>query len=192
MVQSDTVASDPDYSRRFVHERLEASDWRRFYGIITKPKQLLYVPTPLESVVAMLTLGGADPATELVDLGAGDGRVPIIAAREFGASGVGYELRRDLYHRFVANIAHFSVEERVRAMNENFFTAPLYRADLVTCYLCEDLLARVAGTLRSAAAHPERENPLRVVSYAYPIPELAPEATVEVARFGTTLYRYRL
>ena len=137
----------------------------------------------------MLELAELKPGELLIDLGAGDGRIPIIAAREYGAHTIGYELRPELYKRFLSNIEIFGVQAAVTAHNSDFFAAPIAQADVITCYLCEDLLERVVEKLNS---EPPQNPSRRVVSYAYPLPHQTPRSTHTVEPFGTTTFLYVL
>ena len=98
-----------------------------------------FVPTPLATVRQILQLGELQPGELLYDLGCGDGRFPIIAAREFDARGVGVELRPSLI---------FEAEERLgeaetlcgRKLDVKFILGdmmdvPIQDAEVVVCYL---------------------------------------------------------
>src|SRR5580765_1998431 len=72
-----------------------------------------FLPTPQNVVEAMLTLAHVTPADVVFDLGSGDGRIPITAARKFGARGVGVEIDAGLVRQARENAARAGVSDRV-------------------------------------------------------------------------------
>src|SRR5690242_17220131 len=102
----------------------------------TKPSGLdiHYVPTPTEVVNAMLDLANVGPNDVVYDLGSGDGRIVIEAARR-GARGVGVELDPQLIKDSNRNASRAKVTDRVRFTQEDIFKANLSDATVVTLYL---------------------------------------------------------
>lgn len=101
----------------------------------TKPRGAPWVTTPMASVRKMLELAQVTPEDLVYDLGCGDGRVLIVAAREFGARAVGIELDplRYLWCQFV--IAILGLRGQVRVIHGDFFKQDLSRADVVILFL---------------------------------------------------------
>jgi hypothetical protein len=140
-----------------------------------------YVVTPEPIVLEMLRLAGVGAHDVVYDLGSGDGRVVIAAAREFGARGVGVEIdprlvgeSRDL--AFVTGVAH-----RTRFLVDDLFRVDLTPATVVTLYLGEELNRRLRGRLLG-----ELTPGTRVVSHAFSMGDWPPDATRRVQ--GRTLY----
>jgi cyclopropane fatty-acyl-phospholipid synthase-like methyltransferase len=81
-----------------------------------------FEPTPMPVVRAMLELAGVGPEDVVYDLGSGDGRIPIAAAREFGARGVGIEIDPALVAEARANAREAGVADRVTFHLGDMFT----------------------------------------------------------------------
>lgn len=94
-----------------------------------------YDPSPPRVVHAMLGLAGVTAADVVYDLGSGDGRVPIAAARDHGARGVGIEIDPALVARARANAARAGVADRVTFREEDLFKADIRDATVVTLFL---------------------------------------------------------
>jgi tRNA A58 N-methylase Trm61 len=96
---------------------------------------IYYEPSPSEVVGAMLTLAGVTSRDTVYDLGSGDGRIPIAAARDFGARGVGIELDPRLVAVARANAQAAGMGDRVRFETGDIFKADLTEATVVTLFL---------------------------------------------------------
>jgi hypothetical protein len=83
------------------------------------------------------------PQDELVDLGAGDGKIPIAAARQFGARAWGIEYNKDLAALAQRNAQRAGVAERVRIVHGDIFKEDFSKATVVTMYLLEELNAQL-------------------------------------------------
>lgn len=94
-----------------------------------------YVPTPPEVVDEMLRLGDPAPGDTLYDLGSGDGRIVIAAARRWGTTGVGVELDSGRVATAREKAAEAGVDGQVRFVRGDLFEADLRPADVVTLYL---------------------------------------------------------
>lgn len=113
-----------------------------------------YVPTPQKVVDAMLAIGNAGPQDYLIDLGSGDGRIIITAAKRLGARGFGVEIDPRLV-KFANQLAREQgVADRARFFEQDLFKTDLTKASLITMYLLPDvnielrprLLALTPGT----------------------------------------------
>src|SRR5215471_4579810 len=137
---------------------------------------VIYVPTPQNVVDAMLQLADVKPTDVVYDLGSGDGRIVITAAKQYGARGVGVEIDPQLVRRATENAAAAGVADRVSFVNQNLFTTDLSEANVVTLYLLQSindrLRPRLVRDLKPGA---------RVVSHVFNMgPEWPPQKTVEL------------
>jgi len=89
------------------------------------------VRTPPPIVRAMLDLAGVTPDDVVYDLGSGDGRIVIAAAREFGARGVGIEIDPSLVAQSRATIRRLGLDERVRIVEQDLLEADLREGTVV-------------------------------------------------------------
>ncbi|MEQ1908386.1 MAG: methyltransferase domain-containing protein [Vicinamibacterales bacterium] len=125
---------------------------RRFalqQATVSKPLDVIYVPTPDSVVKAMLDTAKVGPGDVVYDLGSGDGRIPIAAVRDFGAArGVGIELDPQRLAEARANAIAAGVNERVEFVQQDLFEADLSRATVIAMYLLPAINARLLPTLR--------------------------------------------
>ena len=91
-----------------------------------------FVQTPVEVAKKIIQLAELKPGQKLFDLGAGDGRLVIMAAQETEASSVGVEMRDDLVERARTEIKKLDLEGRVSMIHDDFFNVDLSEADVVT------------------------------------------------------------
>jgi len=154
-----------------------------------------YVPTPAGIVEKMLELAAVRAGDVVYDLGSGDGRLVIEAARR-GARGVGIEREARLVELANANAAKAGVAERVRFAQDDLFNVNVADATVLTLYLLPRLLVQLAPKLRA-----ELKPGARVVSHDYPFEAWTPERLLtfeddeKLYNMGvgsTALYLYRL
>ena len=128
-----------------------------------------WLPMPVSSARRMLQLAAVRPGETVYDLGSGDGRVLIVAAREFGARAVGVEIEpiRALIARLTLRL--FGVHHAARIVRSNFFEVDLRSADVVTLYLLSNTNARLVPKLRR-----ELKPGARIVTLAFPMPGWEP------------------
>ena len=145
-----------------------------------------FVQTPVEVAKKMIELAALKRGQLLFDLGAGDGRLVIMAAQETDASGVGVEIRDDLVERARSEIKRLSLGERVRMIHGDFFNVDLKDADAVTLYLTtsgnERLRPKLEGELRKGA---------KVISHDFKIGNWKP-SLVYNELLGHTIYAYTI
>lgn len=98
-----------------------------------------YVPTPQSTVDRMLELAKVGPDDLVIDLGSGDGRIPITAAKRFGARGVGIEIEGDLIAKSRFDARWEGVSDRVTFKAEDLFETDLRPATVLTLYLFREL-----------------------------------------------------
>ena len=123
-----------------------------------------FVATPLPVVKQMLTLAEVKPSEIIYDLGCGDGRVVIMAAQDFGAQGVGVEMREDLAKQAMGKVSELALEGRVKIVHGDMFKVDLSQANVVTLYLTTSANDKVKPKLEA-----ELKPGTRVVSHDYEI-----------------------
>ena len=110
-------------------------------------KDVMWLPTSDDLVLKMLDAAKVGPQDDLVDLGAGDGKIPIAAARQFGARAWGIEYNKDLAALAQRNAQRAGVAERVRIVHGDIFKEDFSKATVVTMYLLEELNAQLRPTI---------------------------------------------
>lgn len=135
---------------------------------------LLYLPTPHHVVAAMLRLAGVSQADVVYDLGSGDGRIPIAAARDFGARGVGLELDSSLIEAARCNARTAGLEKQVEFRRQDLFRADLGEATVVTLFLFPDMNRQLAPKLRA-----ELRPGARIVSHRFGLGDWPPDREIE-------------
>lgn len=137
---------------------------------------VVYVPTPVEVVEAMLKVAKAGKGDVLYDLGSGDGRIPIMAVEKYGVSrAVGIEINPERIAEAEANRAKASVGDRVRFLNEDLFEAKISDATVVTLYLLNSLNLKLLPKLLE-----DLKPGTRVVSHAFDMGSWKPQQTLKV------------
>lgn len=94
-----------------------------------------YVPMPDNLVMALLNMAQVTARDVVYDLGSGDGRIPIAAAKLFGARAIGIEIEPNLIRRSNDALAKSGVAERVTFLNQDLFESDISRATVVTLFL---------------------------------------------------------
>jgi SAM-dependent methyltransferase len=126
-----------------------------------------WVPTRLRTVRKMLDLAEVGPGDRVYDLGCGDGRTIVTAARRYGARAVGIEIDPLRYVWCQTLITVLGLRDRVRVVYGDFFAQDLSQADVVTCYLLDSTNLKLQKKLLSELAPNAR-----VVSHMFAFPEL--------------------
>ena len=134
-----------------------------------------YSPTPHHVVDAMLRLAEVGAHDVVVDLGSGDGRIVIAAARDYGARAVGIEIVPELLALGERAAARAGVAGRVRFVRQDIFQADLSQATVVTLYLSEEVNARLRPKLVR-----ELRQGARIVSYRVDMEDWRPDRQVRV------------
>lgn len=134
-----------------------------------------FVVTPMNVVEAMLEIAKVGPNDFLIDLGSGDGRIVIAAARKRGARGLGVELDGSLVNDAQREAARQGVKDRVDFRAENLFLTDLDRATVLTTYLFPrvnvELRPRIFAQMKPGS---------RVVSHEFDFGNWKPDAQVAV------------
>src|SRR5678816_4778910 len=132
----------------------------------------------------MLDLAQVKRTDVVYDLGSGDGRIVITAARKYGARGVGIEMDPALVKNARENAAAAGVANRVRFVTADLFTADLRPATVVTLYLLQSINERLRPKLVR-----ELKPGTRVVSHVFNMgPEWPPEKVIDVDRSRVFLW----
>ena len=144
-----------------------------------------YVSTPAPVVDEMLRLARVGAADMVYDLGCGDGRIVIAAAREFGAHGVGIDIDPRRIDEANAAARAAGVGARVRFAVQDLFKTDFSEASVVTLYLFPELNARLAPKLRA-----ELRPGARIVSHQFLMGDWPPDtrSTLMVGTMDHTVY----
>ena len=135
-----------------------------------------YVPTPMNVVDAMLDIAKVGPDDFLIDLGSGDGRIVITAARKYGARGFGVDLDGALVSQARRDAERQGVRDRADFYARNLFITDIDQASVLTAYL----LPQVNLELRPRLFR-ELKPGTRVVSHDFDFGKWQPDAHVRVA-----------
>jgi len=151
------------------------------------PKDVRYEPTPYPTVRAMLELARVGPNDVVYDLGSGDGRIVIMAAKDFGARGVGVDIDSDLVKQARTNARKTGVEGKVTFVEGDMYQADLRQATVVTLFLHPDPNLKLRPKLLS-----ELKPGSRVVSYIWDMGEWKPDAEQVVNDRDYKIYLWRI
>jgi SAM-dependent methyltransferase len=160
--------------------QVRAQEWDYGEGL-----DVPYVPTPYEVVRAMLKLGGAKSGDFVVDLGCGDGRIVVTAAKEFGARGMGYDLNPERIKEANAGAVEAGVQDKVRFVEKNLFEAEIKDATLVTLYLLPSVNEKLKPRLLK-----ELKPGTRVVSHSFDMGDWKPDKEEDIN--GRRLYLWTI
>ena len=106
-----------------------------------------FVPTPQVTVDEMLRVAGVGPKDFVLDLGSGDGRIVITAAKKFGARGLGVDLDHHLVIQSEEGARQAGVEERAKFIQQDIFKTDLSQATVITMYLLPVIVRRLRPSL---------------------------------------------
>jgi SAM-dependent methyltransferase len=134
-----------------------------------------YTPTRHQVAEAMLALAEVTADDVVYDLGAGDGRLVIIAAQRYGARGVGVEIDPALVARARQNARDAGVADRVIFIEGDLFAADVSEATVVTLYLSSSMMRRLEPVLRGSL-----RPGARIVSHQFAFPRWHPDRTQRV------------
>jgi len=139
-----------------------------------------FVPTPQEVVDKMIELAGVKTGDVVYDLGSGDGRIVITAAKK-GARAVGFDVDGDLVKESRENIRKAGVQELAEIRQQDILTVDLSGASVVTMYLLPDVNLKLRPNVLS-----QMKPGSRVVSHAFDMGDWKPDKTERVD--GRTIY----
>lgn len=146
-----------------------------------RPPDVPYVPTSQAIVNAMLKLANVTKADKVYDLGCGDGRIVITAAKRFGATGVGIDINPQRIEEANANAKKAGVTKKVKFVEGDLFQTDFRDATVVTLYLLNEVNLRLRPILL------EQLKPgTRIVSHSFSMGDWKPEKTI--TEEGATIY----
>ncbi|HPU56328.1 MAG TPA: 50S ribosomal protein L11 methyltransferase, partial [Verrucomicrobiota bacterium] len=138
---------------------------------VTKTPDVIFVPTPQPAVEKMLEMAEIKPGDVVYDLGCGDGRIVVTAARKYGVKAVGFDVDPQRIKESLENVKSNKVEHLVEIKQQDIFTVDLSKADVVTLYLLPSLNVKLIPQL-------EKMKPgSRIVSYSFDMAGVKPDAT---------------
>jgi len=129
-----------------------------------------YVPSPNPVVDGMLKLAGVTATDTVYDLGCGDGRIVIAAAKSYGAKGVGVDINPERIEEARVNAKNAKVEDKVRFEENDLFRANIANATVVTLYLLPDVNERLKPKLMK-----ELKPGTRIVSHSFDMGDWKPD-----------------
>ena len=155
----------------------------------TGEKLAPYLPSPNTIVERMLELGHLKAGEKMFDLGSGDGRIVIMAARNYRADSTGIELDDDLFLQSETKIRKMGLQNLARIIHGDILKQNYASADLVTVYLLPDSNIKVRPVLEA-----QLKKGARVVAHDFEIGGWTPDKTVTIPDDGEgrshTLYLY--
>jgi SAM-dependent methyltransferase len=144
-------------------------------GVALAVEEVPFITTPDHVTLAMLEVARVGRRDHVIDLGSGDGRIVITAARRFGASGLGVEIDPNLVERSRANAVQAGVETRVQFREQDLFKTDLSAASVITMYLLPDVNLALRPAL--LALRPGT----RIVSHDWDMADWAADRTLTLA-----------
>jgi precorrin-6B methylase 2 len=145
---------------------------------------VVFVPTPEDVIDKMLELAKVTPKDVVYDLGCGDGRIVMAAAKK-GARAVGIDIDPQRIKEAKANAAAQKVTDKVRFIEGDLFESNIGEATVVTLYLLPRLNEKLKPKLLK-----ELKPGTRIVSHAFDMGDWKPEQTAKVG--GTSVYLWRV
>ncbi|HEV8723220.1 MAG TPA: methyltransferase domain-containing protein [Candidatus Binatia bacterium] len=149
-------------------------------SVLESKKIVPFVPSPQFVVDKMIELAGVKKGDVVYDLGSGDGRIVIAAAKK-GAKAVGFEIDPELVGESRANIQKAGVQESAEIRNQDILTVDLSPASVVTMYLLPDVNLKLRPNLLS-----QLKPGSRIVSHSFDMGDWKPDKVERVE--GRTIY----
>lgn len=146
---------------------------------------VIFVPTPHARVEAMLEMAQPKKDELLYDLGCGDGRIAVAAARDYGARAICIDIDPERVAEAKENVKKAGVEHLVEVRQADLFETDFSDADVVSLYLLPSLNLKLRPTLQA-----KLRSGSRVVSNSFDMGDWAPDETREVD--GATVYLWRI
>ena len=152
-----------------------------FASFAQQQPDVIYVPTPHDVVERMLQMAKVGPGDVLYDLGSGDGRIPIAAAKKFGIRAIGIDIDPQRIREANANAKRAGVAKLVSFSQEDLFKADFRNASVVTLYLLPELNEKLRPRLWA-----ELKPGTRIVSHQFDMGDWQPQQKIDVN--GRTIY----
>jgi len=154
---------------------------------VQREPDVIYVPTPQPVVDAMLSLAKVTGSDVVYDLGSGDGRIPVTAAKKYGARGVGIDIDPKRIEEANENAKLAGVTDKVKFLNQDLFTTDISEATVVTLYLLPSLNVKLMPKLKA-----ELKPGTRIVSHYYDMgPEWPPDQSQDINSLMIYLWTIR-
>ncbi len=132
-------------------DALKMSDEKYKPSVGQSGKDVIWVPTSDAVADAMLKMANVKPDDLVYDLGSGDGKIAIAAAKNFGATAVGIEFNKDMADLATRNAARAGVSNKVKIINGDIFVEDFSKANVLTMYLLPDLNLKLRPTILKMA-----------------------------------------
>ena len=143
-------------------------------GAMSRGADALYVTTPRDVCARMLREAGVKKESVVADLGSGDGRIVIAAAKTYGCKAIGYEIDRRLVEMSREAVSKEGVQDLVKIEKQDLFTADLSEVDVVAVFLYPRLMKRLIPQF-------EKMKPgSRIVSHQFEMSGVKPDRVVSV------------
>ncbi|MCI0462565.1 MAG: 50S ribosomal protein L11 methyltransferase [Gemmataceae bacterium] len=113
-----------------------------------RDRDVIYVPTPYEVVEKMLELADVRKGEVVYDLGCGDGRIPVMAAKKYGVKAYGWDIDPQRVKESLANVEKNNVKHLVTIARGDIFELDLSKADVITLYLLPELNVKLIPQLQ--------------------------------------------
>ena len=150
----------------------------------TRRPDVIYVPTPEPVVEAMLQVANVTKNDVVYDLGCGDGRIPVTAAKKYGARGVCFDIDPERIKEANANVAKNNVGNLVKVVQADLFEQDLSGATVITLYLLPSLNVKLIPQL-------EKLKPgARIISYQFNMDGVKPKETYNGGNGRYTIYKW--
>jgi precorrin-6B methylase 2 len=142
-----------------------------------------YVPTSPEAVLAMLKLAGVQKSDIVYDLGCGDGRIVVAAAKNFGAHSVGIDIDPQRLQEARENVRKAGVENLVKIVDGDLFTADIHDATVVTLFLLTSVNQKLRPKLLA-----DLKPGTRIVSNTFDMGDWKPDKELDVENASDSDY----
>jgi len=149
-----------------------------------------YVPTPQDVVERMLDIAGVKKGDVVYDLGCGDGRIVVTAAKKYGVKAIGFEIDPERIKESHENIQKAGVEKLVEIRQQDIMTVDLSGATVLTMYLLPDVNMRLRPAIQK-----QMKPGSRIVSHDFDMGDWKPERTERVkdsSGWDHTIYLWRI
>ena len=150
----------------------QKQDFKPYVG--QQGKDVVWVPTPDEVVDRMLTMAQTKPEDYVIDLGAGDGKIAIAAAKKFGARSMGVEYNPDMVAYAQKNLQAAGVAGKVQIVHGDIFATDFTQATVLTMYLLPSLNMKLRPQI--LALRPGT----RIVTHAFNMEDWEPDESSDV------------
>ncbi len=152
----------------------------------SRTPDVIFVPTPQEAVEKMLELAEIKKGDVVYDLGCGDGRIVVTAAKKYGVKAIGFDIDPQRIKESTENVRTNQVEKWVTIKQQDIFTVDLSEADVVTLYLLPTLNVKLIPQL-------EKLKPgARIISYSFDMRGVKPAHVHRDGRYVIYMWVTRL